>query len=112
MKIMRMPKGWTLVGTNALEFGNTETRQERIRREQKFNNAIRNVKSQSVEDMKKESDELFDAKNAENAQLLQAFKDKKLKSKALIKKAKALKKKEKEAAKKAAEAKSAKVATA
>lgn len=109
MRTMRMPKGWTLVGTNALEFGNTETRQERIRREQKFNNAIRNAKSQSVEDMKKESDKLFDAKNADNAQLLQAFKDKKLKSKALIKRAKALKKKEKEAAQKAAEAK---VATA
>lgn len=110
MKTMRMPKGQTLVGTNALEFGNTETRQERIRRERKFTNAIRNVKSQSVEDMKKESNELFDAKNAENAQLLQAFKDKKLKSKALIKKAKALKKKEKEAAKK--KAAEIKVATA
>lgn len=105
MKTMRMPKGWILVGTNDLGFGNTETRQERVRREQKFNNAIRNIKSQTVEEMKKESDKLFDAKNAENAQLLQAFKDKKLKSKALIKKAKALKKKEKEAAKKAAEIK-------
>ena len=112
MKTMRMSKGWTLVGTNALEFGNTETRQERIRRERKFNNAINNAKSITVEEMKKESEKLFDAKNAENVQLLQAFKDKKLKSKALIKKAKALKKKEKEAEKKTAEATSAKVVTA
>lgn len=112
MKTMRMSKGWTLVGTNALEFGNTETRQERVRRERKFNNAINNAKSITVEEMKKESEKLFDAKNAENVQLLQAFKDKKLKSKVLIKKAKALKKKEKEAAKKTAEATSAKVVTA
>ena len=112
MKTMRMSKGWTLVGTNALEFGNTETRQERIRRERKFNNAINNAKSITVEEMKKESEKLCDAKNAENVQLLQAFKDKKLKSKALIKKAKALKKKEKEAEKKTAEATSAKVVTA
>ena len=97
MRTMRMSKGWTLVGTNALEFGNTETRQERVRREHKFNNAINNAKSITVEEMKKESEKLFDAKNAENVQLLQAFKDKKLKSKALIKKAKALKKKTAEA---------------
>lgn len=112
MRTMRMSKGWTLVGTNSLEFGNTETRQERVRRERKFNNAINNAKSITVEEMKKESEKLFDTKNAENVQLLQAFKDKKLKSKALIKKAKALKKKEKEAAKKTAEATSAKVVTA
>lgn len=112
MKTMRMSKGWTLVGTNALEFGNTETRQERVRRERKFNNAINNAKSITVEEMKKESEKLFDTKNAENVQLLQAFKDKKLKSKALIKKAKALKKKEKEAVKKTAEATSTKVVTA
>lgn len=108
MRTIRMSKGWTLVGTNALEFGNTETRQERARREQKFNNAIRNAQSVTIEQMKKESEKLFDAKNAENVQLLQAFNDKKLKSKALIKKAKALKKKKKVTA----EATSAEVATA
>lgn len=89
-----MPKGWTLFGTNALEFGNTETRQERVRREARFANAIRNtpVNKMTEEEAKEHSEKLFEAKQMSNAQLLQAFKEKKLKSKKLIKKAKALKK--------------------
>lgn len=30
--LKRMAKGWTLVATNALEFGNTETKAEKARR--------------------------------------------------------------------------------
>ena len=30
MRELRMPKGWVLFGTNALEFGNTETKAERF----------------------------------------------------------------------------------
>ena len=45
MKNLRMPKGWTLVGTNALDFGNTETKAEKNKRFHKFNNLIRNTRS-------------------------------------------------------------------
>lgn len=44
MRELRMPKGWVLFGTNALEFGNTETKAEKVRRMRKFDNAIRNTK--------------------------------------------------------------------
>lgn len=89
---MRMPKGWVLVGTNAMEYGDTETRREKIRRQQKFDNAIRNITKRSAEKMEEDSEKSYKAQVAENEKLLQAFKDKKLKSKAAIKKAKALKK--------------------
>ena len=89
---MRMPKGWVLVGTNAMEYGDTKTRREKIRRQQKFDNAIRNITKRSAKKMEEDSEQSYKAQVAENEKLLQAFKDKKLKSKAAIKKAKALKK--------------------
>lgn len=93
-----MSKEWKLFATNSTNFGNMETKEDRIRREHKFNNVIRNVETLSVDKLKEESDKLFDKRNQNNAELILAFKEKKLKSKKLIKKAKALKKKEKEAA--------------
>ena len=79
----------------------TETAQEKFKRERSFKNATHNVRSLSLEDMKKHSDELFAKKQAEDANLLDAFEQKKLKSKVVIKKATQLKKiKDAEAAKK------------
>lgn len=98
MRELRMPKGWVLFGTNALEFGNTETKAEKVRRMRKFDNAIRNTKKLSYEDLEKVSKESYEKHLANNAALLKAYEEKKLKSKTLIKKAKALKKAKAEAA--------------
>lgn len=90
---MRMPKGWTLVGTNAIGYGDVETKRERIKRMQKFDTAIHNFSKRTEEEMKEDANKTFLSKKENNAQLLQAFNEKKLKSKIAIKKAKALKKK-------------------
>jgi hypothetical protein len=93
MKEKRAPKGWTFISTNEPE--NTETEHSRNRREENFRKAIRNTKSLKEFDLKKESEKLAEANKIADAQLLAAFEDKKLKSKALIKKAQQLKKKAK-----------------
>lgn len=95
MQNMRMPKGWTFVGTNDIGFGKTETRAEKTRRMRKFDNLIRNTSVLSYDEMVKENDQLFNEQTATNAALLQAYNDKKLKSKELIKKARRLKNKNK-----------------
>ena len=92
MKNMRMPVGWTLVGTNDLGFGNTETKMEKIKREQKFDKAIHNIVERSIEKMQEDAEKTFLARTNEEAQLLQAYEEKKLKSKELIKKVELLKK--------------------
>ncbi len=101
-----MAKGWTLVGTNALGYGDTRTRDERKRDEMRqarsFNRVMRTTKVRSYDKMVEDADKTFDAKQSADAALLQAFAEKKLKSKALIKQAQGLKKKQ--AAKKAAKA--------
>lgn len=91
--INNMAKGWKLVATSALDYGNTETRQEKIRRFHKFDNLIRNTLTEKEEILRKQSEKRFLKAKAEEEQLLQAFRDKKLKSKALIKRAKALNRK-------------------
>ena len=110
-----MAKGWNLVGTNAMEFGDTRTRDEKrrdtARQTKAFNRLMAKTKVRSFGDMVKDAEKTYDAKQAENAALLQAFADKKLKSKALIKQAKALKKKQAENKSAKAQAKKA-VATA
>ena len=89
---MRMSKGWILVGTTMPGFGNTETKRERIKRMQKFDIAIHNLSKRSEEEMKEDAEKTFLSKRANDAQLLQAFNEKKLKSKTAIKKAKVLRK--------------------
>lgn len=110
-----MAKGWNLVGTNAMEFGDTRTRDEKrrdtARQTKAFNRLMAKTKVRSFETMVKDAEKTYNAKQAENAALLQAFADKKLKSKALIKQAKALKKKQAENKSAKAQAKKA-VATA
>ena len=61
----------------------------------RFRNAIHNLTSPTYKQMEERSLKRYDEREAKNAQLLQAFNDKKLKSKSLIKTAKALKKKQK-----------------
>ena len=92
MKTMRMPKGWTLVGTNAMDYGDTNTKQDKIRKQQRFDRAIRNITKRTAEQMEKDSEKSYAEQTVENNKLLRAYKDKKLKSKAAIKKAQALKK--------------------
>lgn len=99
MRDLRMPSGWVHIATNDMAFGNTETKAERVRREQRFNNAIRSIKSDKPVYNEKENTftpvNLIEegkaaaaAKDARKAGLVEAFKNKKLKSKALIKEAK------------------------
>jgi len=42
-----MSKKWSLVGTNAINFDNLETKQERNRRMHRFNMAIRKMEQQN-----------------------------------------------------------------
>lgn len=110
-----MAKGWNLVGTNALEFGDVRTREEKrrdaARQSKAFNRLMAKTNIRSYEKMIEDSEKTYNAKQAENAALLQAFADKKLKSKALIKQAQSLKRKQSEKKAVKAQAKKA-VATA
>ena len=83
----RMPKGWTHVSTN-VNITKTETRGK----EQRAAKIIKNTRSKSYEDLKKEANAAYEVVEARKADLLQAYEDKKLKSKALIKEAQAIKK--------------------
>jgi hypothetical protein len=93
-----MSKTWNLIGTNALGFGVDETREEKLRRERKFSNVIHNTPKLSLAKLVEKADKDNDIKVAETAQLLQAYNDKKLKSKTLIKQAKTLKSNKKKTA--------------
>lgn len=59
MKNLRMPKGWTLVGTNALDFGNTETKAEKNKRFHKFSNLIRNTRSLKLDELIEEGEKAY-----------------------------------------------------
>ena len=106
MRELRMPKGWIHIGTNAFEFGHNETKVERVRREQKFNNAIRSTKVTKpimvetkgvitfiAQDLIDEGDKAAVAKKARKDNLMTAFAEKKLKSKSLIREAQGYNKK-------------------
>lgn len=53
--LKRMAKGWTLVATNALEFGNTETRAEKVRRFHKADLLIKHTPKLKLEALIEES---------------------------------------------------------
>ncbi len=93
----RMPKGWTHVSTNA-----NVTTSETKGKDRKAQNLIRNTRSKSYEDLKKECNAAYAAEETRKANLVQAYEDKKLKSKSLIKEAQAIKKEQAKAAEKAA----------
>lgn len=80
-----MRETWTEVFTNKLTKGN-------VVKPFKVQNFVKNVKRKSYEDLQKTAEASFKEKVAREENLIQAFEDKKLKSKTLIKEAKALKK--------------------
>jgi len=71
------------------------TREEKLKRDRIAQKMIKHVKVMNLKDMKKHGEEAYDIHIANETALLEAFKEKKLKSKALIKKAKKIIKKQK-----------------
>ena len=86
-----MAKGWVSV-----DFYNTntevETPVEKNRKMRKFDNLIRKTSSLSISNLNNQAQADFVKQQAEEDQLLEAYNEKKLKSKALIERAKAIKK--------------------
>ena len=80
-----MKEKWTAISTNKLVSG------EKVN-SLRAANIVKNVKRKTYEELEKASKESFKIKQEREENLLQAFEDKKLKSKTLIKEAKALKK--------------------
>lgn len=76
------------------------TRWEKFKHEEKARKIIRNVKTLKLDEMKKHGDDLYEIHLVNEKALIDAFKDKKLKSKRLIKKAKKIIKRRKEDSKK------------
>ena len=97
-----MAKGWTRVETVNNASVNKETPVEKRRRVQNFKKAIRKTSKLSGEDFKKQSDELFTKKKEQEDSLVQAYKDKKLKSTKAIKAAQQILKSREKAKEKAA----------
>lgn len=62
-------------------------RQEKHRREKRFDRIVTRTESLDLMQLKEEGDKLHEAAKAREDSILQAFNDKKLKSKALIKEA-------------------------
>lgn len=90
-----MAKNWTKIPTiNDIPKGNKTSADEK-----KAANVIRNTKTLNYLDLKKEGEDAFKAKQAENDSLVSSYQDKKLKSKKLIKKAQNLIKKNKKGGK-------------
>ena len=80
-----MAKGWTQFATiNKLIPEDKNTNKRNLIG---LNNLIHNTKHMTMKDLLKEGDEMYQRKCAEDAFLMQGFKDKKLKSKELIHKA-------------------------
>ena len=92
---MMMKEKWTAVSTNKL------VSSEKVN-SLRAANIVKNVKRKTYEELEKASKESFKTKQEREENLLQAFEDKKLKSKALIKEAKTLKKAKEKANKAAA----------
>lgn len=86
---------WTLIGTNALGYGDPETRGQKVRRRKKFEDKIRNTTILSEEQLKEESERAYVAELARKEELVDAYKSKKLKSQKLIKEARTAMKKNK-----------------
>ena len=79
-----MKEKWTVVSTNKLVSGKEI-------KPTKAQNILKNVNSKSYDDLKKVADKHYNEKITRENSLIQAYEDKKLKSKTLIKEAKSLK---------------------
>lgn len=99
-----MAKGWTTIVTiNDVPKGELKTAAWKA-----FENKHRNDKPMKAEDLKKAGNQRFREKMAHQEQLIEAYNEKKLKSKDLIREARSIIKAREEAAKKLAEKKAAK----
>ena len=76
------------------------TREEKLRRDRLAQKMIKHVEVLNLKDMKKHGDDTYDAYIANETALVEAFNNKQLKSKNLIKKAKKIIKRREEASKK------------
>ena len=76
------------------------TREEKLRRDRIAQKMIRHVESMDLKDMKEHGDKVYDIYIANETALIEAFNNKQLKSKNLIKKAKKIIKKREESASK------------
>lgn len=87
-----MAKGWITIETVNSIKKNAETPAQKQRRLRNMDNLTRNIKRLSIEELKKNSEELYQKQRAEEDKLLQAFAEKRVKSKAAIKQALRIKK--------------------
>ena len=76
------------------------TREEKLKRDRIAQKMIRHIESMNLKDMKKHGDDVYAAYLANETSLIEAFNNKQLKSKNLIKKAKKIIKKREETSKK------------
>ena len=96
-----MAKGWTLFTIEEVKEDTRSTQQKR-HDAKKFSNAIKNEKTLKYEELVEQSVKREAAKTAREDQLIKAYEEKKLKSKALIKETQAIIKKRQKKAEKAA----------
>lgn len=85
-----------IVYTNALV--SNGTRHEKLRNDRKAFNTIKHTNTMDLKDMKKHGDDAFEALKVKEDNLVEAYNDKRLKSKELIKQAKRIIKRREEAA--------------
>lgn len=86
-----MAKGWKTVATNSTNFDKKKS-ENPLRDSKRFNSLIAKTEKKNVEQLKKEGEELFAQRKAEDAHLLDAFDRKVVKDKNAIKRAIKLKK--------------------
>ena len=96
-----MAKGWTLFTIGEIKEDTRSTQQKR-HDAKKFSNAIRNTRILKYNELVEQSEKNEAAKTAREDQLIAAYEEKKLKSKALIKETQAIIKKRQKKAKKEA----------
>jgi hypothetical protein len=88
---MNMAKGWKTVATNSTNFDKKKS-ENPLRDSKRFNSLMAKTEKKNVEQLKKEGEELFAQRKAEDAHLLDAFDRKVVKDKNAIKRAIKLKK--------------------
>lgn len=86
-----MAKGWKTVATNSTNFDKKKS-ENPLRDSKRFNSLMAKTEKKNVEQLKKEGEELFTQRKAEDAHLLDAFDRKVVKDKNAIKRAIKLKK--------------------
>ena len=96
-----MAKGWTTFTFGEVT-ADTRSKQQKRYAERNFSKAIKNEKTLKLNERVEQSDKREAARIADENQLVQAYTEKKLKSKALIKQAQALLKKREKQAERAA----------